>query len=264
MSGKREKLPNEDILMEEDKQCSYLLATFNGLYPHEGSADIISTRTNRIPKSEIRDVLNFYHKSTFSFNGKFAYDEYLKNVGQLFETLFEADEKLFPAIFKLELPFQSQYKPIVSALQKCINTSDILKGNWANGLNTRFEWFSSGEFHLAMLFSAIYQRMKEPDGDATNRDVIWAIDEPEMHMHPELDRCFIDELNRAMRQFKDTGLFRTCQFIFATHSPFLIQSLGQYTSTLTLVDKKRMKFLQEPLIIYLSSDFPITRNYHLI
>lgn len=71
----------------------------------------------------------------------------------------------------------------------------------------------------------------------SSKDIIWAIDEPEMHMHPELGRNFIDELNRAMRQFKDNGLFKTCQFILATHSPFLIQGLGQYTSTLTLVDK---------------------------
>lgn len=239
MSGRREKLPNEDVLMEEDKHCSQLLAIFNGLYPHEGSEDLISFKTNRIPQDEIRDVLEFFSNSTFSYNGKFAYDEYLKNIGQLFEALFVADDKLFPAIFKLELPFQSQYEPIVSALQKCVNTSDILNGNWANGLNIRFEWFSSGEFHLAMLFSAIYQRMKETDGDTSNKDVIWAIDEPEMHMHPELGRSFIDALNRAMRQFKDAGLFRTCQFVFATHSPFLIQSLGQYTSALTLVDKDK-------------------------
>lgn len=237
MDGSRQKLPNEDVLMEEDKHCAQLLAAFNGLYPHEGSADLISFKTNRIPQDEIREVLKFFSNSTFSFNGKFAYDEYLKNIGLLFETLFVADDKLFPAIFKLELPFQSQYKPIVSALQKCVNTSDILNENWANGLNVRFEWFSSGEFHLAMLFSAIYQRMKEADGDTSNRDVIWAIDEPEMHMHPELGRSFIDDLNQAMRQFKDAGLFRTCQFILATHSPFLIQSLGQYTSALTLVDK---------------------------
>lgn len=239
MSGMREKLPNEDVLMEEDKHCSQLLAIFNDLYPHEGSADLVSFMTNRIPEDEIRDVLKFFSSSTFSFNGKVAYDEYLKNIGQLFEALFVADDKLFSAIFKLEIPFQSQYEPIVSALQKCVNTSDILNGNWANGLNIRFEWFSSGEFHLAMLFSAIYQRMKETDGDTSCRDVIWAIDEPEMHMHPELGRSFIDELNNAMRKFKDTGLFRTCQFILATHSPFLIQSLGEYKSTLTLVDKDK-------------------------
>lgn len=153
--------------------------------------------------------------------------------------MFVIDEKLFPAIFKLEIPFESQYKPIVSALQKCVNTSNILNRDWASGLNIRFEWFSSGEFHLAMLFSAIYQRMKEIDGDTSNRDIIWAIDEPEMHMHPELGRSFIDELNRAMRQFKDAGIFKTCQFIFATHSPFLIQSLGHYTSALTLVEKDK-------------------------
>ena len=96
MSGRREKLPNEDVLMEEDTHCAQLLAIFNGLYPHEGSADLISSKTNRIPQAEIREVLNFFSNSTYSFNGKFAYDEYLKNIGQLFEALFVADEKLFP------------------------------------------------------------------------------------------------------------------------------------------------------------------------
>ncbi len=123
---------------------------------------------------------------------------------------------------------------------RCINISNILNGNWANGVHVRFEWFSSGEFHIAMLFSAIYQRMKEVNKkDTNNRDIIWAIDEPEMHMHPELGRNFIDKLNRAMQQFKDRGFFRVCQFIFATHSPFLVQNLGRYTSTLTLVDKTK-------------------------
>ena len=161
MSGRREKLPNEDVLMEEDKYCAQLLSAFNGAYPHEGSADLISRNTSRIPQNEIRNMLKFFTESTFSFSGKFAYDEYLKELGHLFEALFVIDEKLFPAIFKLEIPFESQYKPIVSALQKCVNTSNILNRDWASGLNIRFEWFSSGESHLAMLFSAIYQRMKE-------------------------------------------------------------------------------------------------------
>ena len=237
MSGQREKLPNEEALMEEDKCCAELLATFNGLYPHESSADLVSFKVNRIPQDEIRDTLKFFSKSTFSFNGKFAYDNYLEHIGELFETLFVANDELFTAIFKLEIPFQRQYEPIVSALQKCVNTDNILNKNWTEGLNIRFEWLSSGEFHLAMLFSAIYQRMKEIGEYTSSKDIIWAIDEPEMHMHPELGRNFIDELNRAMRQFKDNGLFKTCQFILATHSPFLIQGLGQYTSTLTLVDK---------------------------
>lgn len=242
MDGSREKLPNEDALIEEDKICAKLLAPFNNEYPHDGTVDLVSFKNNRIPQDEIHNVLRFFRSSTFSFSGKSFYDEYLKAIGQLFDTLFVADAELFSAIFKLEIPFQHQYTPIVSALQKCVNISHALAADWISGLNVRFEWFSSGEFHLAMLFSAIFQRMKETDGDL-GRDIIWAIDEPEMHMHPELGRSFVDELNRAMCRFRDSGLFKTCQFIFATHSPFLIQSLGQYTSTLTLVDKEKNQIL---------------------
>ena len=239
MDGTREKLPDEELLIEEDKCCMQLLAPFNGIYPHEGSADIVSFKTDRVPREEIQSALKFFRNSTFSFCGKSAYDAYLDNLTQLFEQLLMADDKLFSAIFKLEIPFKSQYMPIVSAFQKCIIRSNTLNGNWANGLNIRFEWFSSGEFHLAMLFSAIYQRMTDVDEDVCNRNIIWAIDEPEMHMHPELGRNFIDELNRAMLQFKDKGFYGSCQFIFATHSPFIVQSLGNYTSVLTLVDKEK-------------------------
>ena len=207
VDGTRIKLPNEERLMEEDRQCAQLLATFSGPYPNAGSSDLISFKTNHISRDKIKNLLNFFGNSTFSFDGKVAYNEYVKRITELFDTLFGADDKLFSAIFKLEIPFQNEYIPIVSAMQECINISNILNGNWANGVHVRFEWFSSGEFHIAMLFSAIYQRMKEVNKkDTNNRDIIWAIDEPEMHMHPELGRNFIDKLNRAMQQFKDRGL----------------------------------------------------------
>jgi hypothetical protein len=236
-NGTRERLPNEEILKEEDVECAELLSFFNREYPQEGSVDLISYRTGHMPKDEIQNAIKFFRKSTFSYSGKSIYDKYIKNIEELFETLFVADDNLFSAIFKIEIPFQIQYKPIVSALQKCIDMKNVLEGDWVRGLNIRFEHFSSGEHHLAMLFSAVYQRMKKLGSYNETRDIIWAIDEPEMHMHPELGRNFIDELNKAMLQYKKSGLLKTCQFIFATHSPFIIQSLGNYTSRLTLVDK---------------------------
>lgn len=54
MDGTREKLPDEELLIQEDKCCMQLLAPFNGIYPHEGSADIVSFKTNRVPKEEIQ------------------------------------------------------------------------------------------------------------------------------------------------------------------------------------------------------------------
>ncbi|MPM78318.1 hypothetical protein SDC9_125329 [bioreactor metagenome] len=237
-NGTRERLPNEEILKEEDVECAELLSFFNREYPQEGSIDLISYRTGHIPKDEIQNAIKFFRESTFSYSGKLIYDNCINNISELFETLFVANDKLFSAIFKIEVPFQIQYKPIVSALQKCIDMNDNLGGAWTRGLNIRFEHFSSGEHHLAMLFSAIYQRMKKLGSYKETRDIILAIDEPEMHMHPELGRNFIDELNRAMLQYKEKRLLKTCQIIFATHSPFIIQSLGNYTSRLNLVYKE--------------------------
>lgn len=90
-----------------------------------------------------------------------------------------------------------------------------------------------------MLFSAIYQQVGNCGEHLEGEDILWLIDEPEMHMHPELSRSFIDELNEAMRQFKSAGLLNTCQLILATHSPFIVQNSGNYDKTLfTLVEKQ--------------------------
>ena len=245
ISGKRIRLPDEDKLQQEDKQCMELLTFSNFLYPQEESIAFTYIKDNCLPKSEIKEALDFFSQSTFSFLGKNCYDEYISKMYSLFEQLFGADSELFTAFYKLEIPFENRYIPIVSAIQQCLDL-DNLNGNWTNGIFVNFEWLSTGEIQLAMLFSAIYQRMSEEYGDFSKRDVIWAIDEPEMHMHPELGRNFVDVLNEAVQQFKSRGLLNSCQFIFATHSPFIVQNLGKYKSLFTLVSKENNQICTYP------------------
>lgn len=133
---------------------------------------------------------------------------------------------------------EAPYRSIVFALQDCFyfNDSDI---NWMCGTDIRFEWLSAGEFRLAMLFSAIYQQTNEHNEPPQAKDILWLIDEPEMHMHPELCRIFLDELDNAMQQFQAAGLLRSCQLLLATHSPFIIQNSQKKENTvLGLVEKQ--------------------------
>lgn len=236
MDGSRRRLPNEDILEQEDKLCAKLLSFANIAYPKADTLNLVRMKVDKIPEEAIEHVLDFFRSSTFSFTGKKVYDDYIVAIGNLFKAVIEADSHLFTALYKMEIPFESSYKNVVSGIQECFRL-DLLRGQWTSGIHVDFEWFSAGEYHIAMLFSAIYQRLSKENKIAGKADIIWFIDEPEMHMHPELGRTFLDTLNTAIQGFQDKGLIGRCQFIFATHSPFIIQNLSKYNSSLTLVCK---------------------------
>ena len=245
MDGSRRQLPNEDILLQEDKQCAKLLSFTNIAYPNADSFCFARINVDEVPQDAIEHALEFFASSTFSFMGKKCYDDYITSIRCLFRTIIDADSSLFTALYKMEIPFESCYKPIVSAMQTSLRL-DFLGGRWTSGVNIDFEWFSSGEYHLAMLFSAIYQRMTKEKLLAGRADVVWFIDEPEMHMHPELGRTFLDALNKAMQEFYSTGFVGRCQFLLATHSPFIVQSLSKYNSSLTLVCKNSHQITTQP------------------
>jgi len=243
--GSLMRFPNEDQLRHEDEQCAKLLAFTNIDYPIFDSYSLISTEINKIPENEISCALKFFASSTFTGLGKSGYDEYISAIRALLNAVIELDEKLFTALYKIEIPFDHRYVQIVSAIQKCFNL-DCMQGNWLSGVYMDFEWFSAGEYHLAMLFSAIYQRMTEEKELLSGTDIVWFIDEPEMHMHPELTRSFMSTLNTSMQKFYDQKLIGQCQFVFATHSPFIIQSLSGYNSSFTLVSKRNNRISIQP------------------
>jgi len=58
-------------------------------------------------------------------------------------------------------------------------------------------------------------------------------------MHPEAGRKFIDTLDEALRLFKSKKLIESCQIVFSTHSPFIVQKLSEYNSVLSLASKNK-------------------------
>lgn len=194
-TGRRIALPDEEALKKEDEQLRELTAFASGPYLQENGGEHISIINNSIPEEKINSVLKFLENNlTASKNGR--YRTYIASIRHLFEILYAADSSLFAAVYKLEIPLEDRYRPIISALQDCFyfNHSDI---NWMYGTDIRFEWLSAGEFRLAMLFAAIYQQTNEHNKEPQGKDILWLIDEPEMHMHPELCRSFLDELDNA-------------------------------------------------------------------
>jgi hypothetical protein len=112
---------------------------------------------------------------------------------------------------------------------------------------------SSGEKTMLSYLFNIYDKilaLKVRTGDTEYiKTVIILIDEVELHLHPEWQRQFIDNINRFFGKFEDIEL----QFIVATHSPIILSDiLSQNTVYLGInnIDEDNNSFGGNILDIY--------------
>lgn len=207
-------------------------------FPKSDSTSLIQiSKLNFIPKKEIATALSFFKRSTYVFNGKTVYDHYLNMLEQLFTYLYEVDTEHFTALYKMEIPIEKEFKDIAVAFRNCIE-SDHNNHKWCDNIAVDIEWLSAGEYQHAVLFGGFYQRLNEFGEDYRSQNLILLFDEPEMHMHPEIGRNFIKNIEKTLSVFRSRGLINSCQIIFATHSPFIIQDISKFQSSISLIDKK--------------------------
>lgn len=74
---------------------------------------------------------------------------------------------------------------------------------------------------ILKLFKSIYQVINRDD--AEYRSFVVALEEPETHLHPHLQRHFVKALKNIQKKFSDEGI--SLQFIISTHSPFIVTPL---------------------------------------
>ncbi len=254
MDGTLLKQPEEEIRRQEDMNCAEILSFCTLDYPRSDSTSLTKISWNSTPESEIATAIAFFRKSTYVYAGKSLYDHYLDCVEHLFASLYRIDSPYFTALYKLTLPFVPSFQDVIEAFNDCISNGDA-GHQWADSICPDFEWFSAGQRQIALMFSGLYQRLKSKYGDENAQDLILMIDKPETHMHPEVGRHFIETLDKSMSQFQSAGLFRNCQVILATHSPFLIQSLGSYPTSIALTENNRGQICIK--------DFQNLQNLHL-
>lgn len=120
---------------------------------------------------------------------------------------------------------------------------------------------SSGEYHFISTIIGILSKIKE--------NSLILIDEPENSFHPNWQIRYIEYLKRIFNEYK------TCHFIVATHSHFMISDLRPESSTIVTLERdKEFKIIPNLLseitfglsaeeILYNIFKLPTVRNYYV-
>lgn len=238
MSGKQLNQISE-TMVAEDKALAEQLSFLNFPYPDRDGNSLISMRLGDIPKDKIAETINIFRQSTFLDSGKSAYDDYLDCLEQLFTCLYQTDVTYFTGFYRLSLPFHAELRDLIKSMSQSLHSDTLLNEGWTEAIEVDLEWLSTGEYQRALLFSGLYDVFNSKMAGKSNAEnLILLFDEPEVHMHPEAGRKFIENLTIALKEFQKHGLINRCQLILATHSPFIIQQLANYNSGIELVEKK--------------------------
>lgn len=133
-------------------------------------------------------------------------------------------------LYKIRINYNINFDK-AETLNDFVNDSDALKTlreleilavdkvNLAKkGTQFKFEQASSGEYHLLTSFLGIISKIED--------NSLVLIDEPEISLHPNWQMQFMDVLNHVFENFK------TCHFIIASHSHFLVSDLENEKSAI--------------------------------
>ena len=130
------------------------------------------------------------------------------------------------------LDFIDNYRPFK-------NSSFVLKEN--NNIQIPLSSIGSG---FEMIFSLIYSYYLAKQND---KKMIILIDEPELHLHPDIQKKFV---NFLLEISKDT------QIILTTHSPILVKQLmyNDYVKSIVIHNNKTISTISDLKLPYLSSN----------
>ena len=100
-----------------------------------------------------------------------------------------------------------------------INFIELLMVEFSELFSVQFENLSDGEIVYFNTFSSIFMEIRKASKDG--RDCVLVLDEPDLNLHPEWCRRFIDDCITLVNNYSDVNI----QFIIATHSPYMISDV---------------------------------------
>ena len=99
------------------------------------------------------------------------------------------------------------------------NFIELLMVEFSELFSVQFENLSDGEIVYFNTFSSIFMEIRKASKDG--RDCVLVLDEPDLNLHPEWCRRFIDDCITLVNYYSDVNI----QFIIATHSPYMISDV---------------------------------------
>lgn len=176
---------------------------------HKYFQDKFKKRTKSVPYSKsvyeklsnenIEDLVNFINKISKKILGnRIEYD------------------------FLTDIELKNDYSQIKTLMSLDLLTSPIIKVKKTGTFD--LQQSSSGEFHFIALVLGILAKIKE------NSLII--LDEPELSLHPNWQMKYIHFFKNI---FKD---YKSCQFVIATHSHYLVSDLEGEMSSITSLKRE--------------------------
>lgn len=112
-------------------------------------------------------------------------------------------------------------KNIQILIQTLIDNPQLDHGQLGTFLSQTWANISDGELWYIHFLASISEVLEDIKKDGETHTCILILDEPEIHMHPDLARQLLDQLTQWLKDYTDTKI----QIILTTHSPFILSDI---------------------------------------
>jgi predicted ATP-dependent endonuclease of OLD family len=222
------------ILKEENENNIFVVSKSAAALKSYFSKYIFETRTKRLDERRLSKYEKLLHDDTSIENAvKFLirYSEKFKQ-NYLYKIRLKYDiDFSHPESLQLFLQDSDDLKTLRDLEIFSVDNISLRKA----GSQFKFEQASSGEYHLLTSFLGIISRIED--------NSLILIDEPEISLHPNWQMQYMEVLNSVFENFK------TCHFIVASHSHFLVSDLiADRSAILRLFLDKEFSSVQTELL----------------
>ncbi|GAU76532.1 AAA family ATPase [Fusibacter sp. 3D3] len=143
----------------------------------------------------------------------------------LVDSMLKAYEQIefYKDYFEINVGDADNIGAVIALLNKSVDEKKYSSMNknftvYGDFFSHAFERLSDGENALLGMYASLYEQLNTLTG--SRESYILLLDEPEMRMHPELSRNFINDLILFLGDIRTEGV--VYQIIISTHSPFIL------------------------------------------